>query len=46
MCYVDANGQYVDSVEEVDQTPGGAQAVQGRHKVQWALNATYAGRER
>ena len=33
------DGQYVDSVEEVDSVDGGAQAIQGRHQVQWYLNA-------
>jgi len=34
-----SDGQYIDSLEEVDPVAGGAQAVQGRHKVEWALNA-------
>jgi len=38
ICYL-SNGQYFDSVEQVDPVPGGAQAIQGRHQVQWALNA-------
>ena len=38
-----ANGQYVDSVEEIDAVPGGAQAIQGRHKVSWAANANTPG---
>lgn len=42
LCYL-TNGQYADSVEEVDAVPGGAQAVQGRHKVTWALNANAPG---
>jgi hypothetical protein len=42
ICYL-SNGAYVDSVEEVDPVPGGAQAVQGRHQVQWALNANTPG---
>ena len=42
ICYL-LNGQYVDSVEQVDPVPGGAQAVQGRYQVQWALNANTPG---
>jgi hypothetical protein len=42
ICYL-TNNQYVDSVEEVDPVAGGAQAVQGRHQVQWALNANTPG---
>jgi hypothetical protein len=42
ICYL-SNGVYVDSVEEVDPVPGGAQAVHGRHHVQWALNANTPG---
>jgi hypothetical protein len=42
ICYL-SNGQYVDSVEEVDPVAGGAQAVQGRYQVQWALNANTPG---
>jgi hypothetical protein len=42
ICYL-TNGQYADSVEEVVSVPGGAQAVQGRHQVQWALNANTPG---
>jgi hypothetical protein len=38
LCYPQ-DGQYVDSVEEVDATANGAQAIQGRHQVQWSLNA-------
>jgi len=38
-----SNGQYVDAVEEVESAPGGAQAIQGRHQVQWALNANTPG---
>lgn len=37
------DGKYVDSVEEVDPIPGGAQAIQGRHKVQWAANGNTTG---
>jgi len=42
ICYL-SNGQYVDSVEEVEPVPGGAQAIQGRHQVQWVLNANTPG---
>jgi hypothetical protein len=42
ICYL-SGGQYVDSVEEVESVPGGAQAIQGRHQVQWALNANTPG---
>ncbi len=42
ICYI-ANGQYVDSVEEVNPVPGGAQAIQGRHQVRWFLNANTSG---
>jgi len=38
LCY-QQNGQYVDSVEQVDPAAGGAQAVQGQHQVWWAANA-------
>ena len=37
------NGQYVDSVEQVEPVAGGAQAIQGRHQVQWANNANSPG---
>ncbi len=37
------NGQYVDSVEQVAPVPGGAEATQGRHQVQWANNANTPG---
>ena len=37
------NGEYVDSVEEVDPVAGGAQATRGRHQVQWANNANTPG---
>jgi RHS repeat-associated protein len=33
------NGQYIDSVEEIDAVANGAQAVQGQHQVWWAANA-------
>jgi hypothetical protein len=42
LCYLQ-DGQYVDSVEEVDPTANGAQAIQGRHQVQWSLNANTPG---
>ena len=42
ICYP-SNGVYVDSVEEVDSVPGGAQATQGRHQVQWVANANTPG---
>ena len=42
ICYL-SNGQYVDSAEQVDPAPGGAQAVQGRYQVQWTLNANTPG---
>jgi hypothetical protein len=38
-----SNGVYVDSVEEVDSATGGAQAIQGRHQVQWSANANTSG---
>jgi hypothetical protein len=38
LCYLQ-DGQYVDSVEEVEPVAGGAQAIQGRHQVRWSLNA-------
>ena len=42
LCYL-TNGQYVDSVEEIDLTATGAQAAQGAHKVSWAANANASG---
>jgi hypothetical protein len=42
LCY-SSNGQWLDSVEQVVPVPGGAQAVQGRHQVSWALNANTPG---
>jgi hypothetical protein len=42
ICYL-SNGQYVDSVEEVDPIPGGAQALQGRYQVQWTRSANTPG---
>ena len=38
ICYQNANGEYVDSVEAVAIVADGAQAVQGRHKVHWMSN--------
>ncbi len=39
ICYLPAGStNYVDTVEGVDAVAGGAQAVQGPHKVQWAVN--------
>ena len=38
LCYLQ-DGQYVDSVEEVDPMASGAKAIQGRHRVHWAANA-------
>jgi hypothetical protein len=42
VCYL-SNGEYVDTVEQVEPVAGGAQAVQGRYQVQWALNANTPG---
>jgi hypothetical protein len=42
ICYL-TNSEYVDSVEQVELAPGGAQAVQGRHQVQWTANANTPG---
>jgi len=41
ICYLSGTN-YVDSVEEVTAVPGGAQAVEGRAQVYWALNANTA----
>ncbi|HEY1790221.1 MAG TPA: hypothetical protein VGJ73_18900 [Verrucomicrobiae bacterium] len=38
LCYLE-NGQYVDSVEQIDPVADGAQAIHGRHQVHWAANA-------
>ena len=38
LCYLQ-NGQYMDSVEEIDSAPEGAQATQGRYQVHWMANA-------
>jgi hypothetical protein len=35
ICYTNGAGELVDSVEQVESVAGGAQAVQGRHRVQW-----------
>jgi hypothetical protein len=43
ICHIDANGQYVDSVEQVDPVAGGAQAIQGAYQVFWSLNANTPG---
>jgi len=42
VCFL-SNGEYVDSAEQIDPVAGGAQAIQGRHQVQWALNANTPG---
>jgi hypothetical protein len=42
VCYL-TNGEYIDSVEQIDAVPGGAQAMRGRHKVQWTANANTPG---
>jgi hypothetical protein len=42
ICYL-TNGPYGDFVKQVEPAAGGAQAVQGRHQVQWTLNANTAG---
>jgi hypothetical protein len=42
LCYLQ-NGQYVDSVEQIDAVANGAQATQGRYQVQWAANANTPG---
>ena len=42
MCYL-SGSNYIDTVEQVDSVPGGAEAVQGPTKVQWALNAATPG---
>jgi hypothetical protein len=38
ICYL-TNGQFVDSVEEIDAVPGGAAATQGRHQAQFGNSA-------
>jgi hypothetical protein len=38
LCYLQ-NGQYIDSVEQIDAVADGAEATQGRHRVHWAANA-------
>src|SRR5580692_5572298 len=42
VCYL-KDGQWVDSVEEIDLTATGAQATQGAHTVQWAGNINTPG---
>ena len=42
LCHLQ-NGQYVDSVEEIDAVAGGAQAIQGRHQVHWTANGNTPG---
>jgi hypothetical protein len=42
LCYLQ-NGQYTDSVEQINIVGAGAQAVQGPCKVQWAADASTAG---
>jgi hypothetical protein len=42
VCYLQ-NGQYVDSVEQINIVGTGAEAVQGPCKVQWAADASTAG---
>jgi hypothetical protein len=42
LCYLQ-NGEYVDSVEQIDAVANGAQAIQGQHQVQWAANANTPG---
>jgi hypothetical protein len=42
VCY-QKNGQWVDSVEQIELTATGAQAVQGSHQVQWAGNINTPG---
>ncbi|HZM03004.1 MAG TPA: LamG-like jellyroll fold domain-containing protein [Candidatus Saccharimonadales bacterium] len=40
LCYLDpTTGSYKDSIEQIDLTASGAEAVHGAHKVQWAANA-------
>lgn len=42
LCYL-FNGQYLDSVEQIDPVADGAQATQGRHQVHWAANGNTPG---
>lgn len=42
LCHL-VNGAYVDSVEEIDPSPNGAQATQGRYQVEWTGNADTPG---
>jgi hypothetical protein len=44
LCYLDSgSGQYIDSVEQIDLTATGAQAIHGAHQVLWAANVNTAG---
>ncbi len=38
LCHLQ-DGQYVDSVEQIDAVADGAKAIQCRHRVHWAANA-------
>ena len=40
MCYTNAAGEWIDTVEQVVSVPGGAAALQGRHRVEWGLTST------
>lgn len=42
VCY-QQGGQWFDSVEAINPVPGGAEAIQGPHQVQWSLNANTPG---
>jgi hypothetical protein len=42
ICYL-SNSVWLDSVEQIEPVPGGAQATQGRHQVQWAAKAGNSG---
>ncbi len=42
ICYL-SNSVWLDSVEQIEPVPGGAQATQGRHQVQWAAKADNSG---
>jgi hypothetical protein len=39
ICYTNAAGEWTDSVEQVVSVPGGAAALQGRHRVAWGLTS-------
>ncbi|HEX4122742.1 MAG TPA: hypothetical protein VH619_19170, partial [Verrucomicrobiae bacterium] len=44
VCYLDpASGNYLDSVEAIEPTANGGQAVRGQYQVQWAGNANTSG---